>query len=110
MDVAAKLDVDVGSLDWGYGSLVFSWLDPEYGERQLGINVDGWCGREMPIRSGQGPPQFLEVSNRVVRLRFGDKLAAKLELPNEVTMRIDASPEEVEGLQQFLSSLDNKCH
>ncbi len=49
------------ALDYGEGCLSFRWVDPIYGWEGLTIDLDGHCSREMPIRSGKGPPDFVEL-------------------------------------------------
>jgi hypothetical protein len=106
MEIAAVLEVDVSSLSYGYGFLTFSWHDPEYGQRRLCIDAEGWCSREMPIRSGQGPPQFVQVSNHVVRLKLDDNLSKRLELPLDLEMRVNASAEQLQGIHHLISYFD----
>lgn len=48
--------------DRGEGWITFQRPHDLYGYEQLTIDLDGHCSRRMPIRSGNGPPDFLRTA------------------------------------------------
>jgi hypothetical protein len=80
------------NLDYQHGDgwLGFQWSDdPVYGDEGLLINFDGFSSRNMPVRSGQGPPDFVDLTSDSLHLRFTEELAARLELPKDLIIRFD---------------------
>lgn len=75
----AGVNADV---DHGEGWITFHWFEIPSGG--LTIDLDGHCSRGMTIRSGNGPPEFVELQRDAIRLRFDVELAKKLELPEEI--------------------------
>jgi hypothetical protein len=93
---------DIG-LEYGEGWLAFVWADPLYGREGLQIDVeDSHCSRMMPIRCGQGPPEFVEVARDRVKLRFSPELAKKLELDEEIVIEFAISDQEFEQLERTI--------
>lgn len=86
--IASTLD-----FDYGEGCITFAWLDDDRIERTLTIGIDGYCCREMPIRSGNGV-EIVDVQIDRVRLRLTERLAANLELDEDVEFAGDI-PENV---------------
>lgn len=81
----------------GEGSVGFDWEDSAGIKRSLSIDIDGWCSRKMPIRSGFRL-EIVEVAENRVRLRFRPELAAKLELDTNVNA---AAKSQVVGIVVF---------
>lgn len=88
--------------DHGEGWLAIHWRHDLYGGDTLSIGFDGWCSRRMPIRSGQGPPEYVELTRDRLRLRFAPDLAKKLELDEEVEISFSASDEEFDELRRWV--------
>lgn len=78
-------------LDYGEGWVKIGWTSPSGVDALLQIDADGFCSREMPIRSGHGPPQIAEVRKDGIHLRFSSELAKKLELDVDVDFLCDLS-------------------
>lgn len=74
--------------------LFFEWPDPLYGEEGLYIQLDGHCSCRTFLRSGNGPPEFVEVNRSNVKLRFTPKLAKYLEWDEEVEITFDITDEQ----------------
>ncbi len=70
-------------LDYGEGWITFSWLDNSGIDRSLTIDAEGFCHREMPIRSGHGV-SIVNLAPERICLRFTDTLASRLELGQEI--------------------------
>jgi hypothetical protein len=98
-DVGVPDDID---LDYGEGWLVFTWPDPIYGTEGLQIDLDGRCSRMMPIRCGQGRPEFVDVQRDHVKIRFAAELAGKLELDEEIVVEFVINDQEFERLQRTI--------
>lgn len=88
--------------DHGEGWVVFEWPDETYGYEQLKIDLDGHCSRRMPIRSGSGPPEFVEVNADRIRLRFDATLAHRLSLAEEIEITYRLTEQEFEELRQVV--------
>lgn len=58
------------------------WGITVYGNEGLKIDLDGHCSRNMPIRSGDGPPDFVDLQRSCLKLRFNPDLAKRLQLPH----------------------------
>jgi hypothetical protein len=86
-------------LDYGEGWVTFSWPDPIYGHEGLQINFDGFCQREMPVHSGQGPPEFVDLQRDRIKVRFSPTLAEKLQLEPDVEIVFNISDKEFESLK-----------
>lgn len=80
---ASRVDLLV-DVDYGEGWITFDWPDAVFGHDQLTIDLDGYCSRRMPIHSGWGPPDFLELQRDRIRLRFAPELASKLKMDEEI--------------------------
>jgi hypothetical protein len=100
---------DIG-LEYGEGWLVFTWPDPMCGTEYLKIDVeDGHCSRMMPIRSGKGPPEFVELGRDRVKIRFSPELAKKLELDEEIVIEFAINEQDFKQLErtiQYFSGWD----
>ena len=70
--------------DHGEGRVVFRWPDDSYGYEELRIDLDGHCSRRMPLYSGTGPPEIVELRRDGIRIRFDPMLARKLVLEEEI--------------------------
>ena len=84
--------------DYGEGWLTIHWICPIRLDSWLQIDPDGFCHREMPIRSGDGPPQILEVRSDGFRIRFAPELAEKLELDTDVEFVCELSDQTFDDL------------
>lgn len=108
--VAQKAGADVRELDNGYGAIVFQWSDPSFGHEGLiiGLNADGFghCSREMPIRSGNGPPHVIYLERKRIALRFSPALAQQLQLSEEIEIVFDVSDEEFAKLRTAVELID----
>ncbi len=80
--------------DHGEGWVVFRWPHERYGVEELRIDLEGHCSRHMPIHSGEGPPEFVELQRDLIRLRFDPGLAEKLQLPEEIEIAFRLTDEE----------------
>ncbi len=87
-------------LDYGIGAIWFEWPDIVYGHEGLGIDLDGFCSRRMPIRSGQGPPLFVEVERGRILVRFPPTLAIRLELDELVEIHFQIDDDDFRLLQR----------
>ena len=74
-----------------------------YGTEGLTIDYNGHCSREMPIRSGEGWPDFAELRRNLVRIRFASSLAVKLELPEEIEIGFSLTDEGFAELQRAVN-------
>lgn len=100
------IGTDFGScldFDHGEGYCSFAWEDPLYGEEGLTISFDGHCSRRMPIRSGDGIPDFVLISKDRVRLRFDANLAKKLELSELIEIRYLFTESDIRTLKEFVA-------
>lgn len=88
--------------DHGDGWIVFQWRDETYGYEQLRIDLDGHCSRRMPIHSGSGTPEFVEVDADRIRLRFDVALAHKLSLTEEIEITYRLTEQEFEQLRRVV--------
>ena len=91
-------------LDYGEGWLTFYWRNASDIKRSLSIDCDGFCHREMPIRSGAGVTFSSAMKDRVL-LRFTPELAEKLRLNEVVEFNGEMSDETYNALLQFAESL-----
>lgn len=64
------------------------------------IDTDGFCYREMPIRSGRGIT-IISVSRDRVRLTFSEELSRKLELDRNLMFEVALSESESQDLAKF---------
>lgn len=96
---------DDNALDYGEGELVFQWSDPIYGSESLSIDLEGYCSRAMPIRSGQGPPSIIELHRFRIKLSFAPSLARQLELDEKVEISFALSDAEFLQLQRAVAYL-----
>jgi hypothetical protein len=100
---AESVDVpDETDRSYGEGWLSFQWADPLYGREGLTIQLDGHCSRNMPIRSGNGPPDFVDLKRDRVTLRFDPVLAKELELDEEIEIRFALTDEAFYQLQRTI--------
>jgi hypothetical protein len=84
----------------GEGWIVFQWPDETYGDEQLKIDLDGHCSRRMPIQSGSGLPEFVEMDADRIRLRFDVTLAYRLKLAEEIEITYRLTEQEFEDLRR----------
>jgi hypothetical protein len=89
----------IADVDYGEGWITFQWPDPLYGHEGLTIDLDGHCSREMPIHSGQGPPEFVALERDSVKLRFPPALAQKLQLESDVEILFNIPDKDFTTLQ-----------
>lgn len=97
--------ISVGVLadtDHGEGRVVFKWPHELYGYEELTIDLDGYCSRRMPIHSGDGPPEFVELRRDSIKLRFTRSLAEKLQLAEEIEISFQLSDDEFSKLQRVV--------
>lgn len=99
-EIHAKVGI-VADFDHGEGWLHFGWEDAIGCAASLTIDMDGHCSREMPIRSGLGPPQFLGLQRDRIRLGFTAELAAKLEMEQVVEFQFVLDDATFDQLRQF---------
>jgi hypothetical protein len=76
----------LADVDNGEGWVIFQWPDELYGYEELTIGLDGHCSRRMPIHSGHGPPDVVELDRNKIRLRFDPELAERLQLSEEIAI------------------------
>ncbi len=101
---AESVDVPSNSdLDYGEGWLSFIWPDPVYGCEGLTIDLDGHCSRKMPIRSGNGLPEFIALGRDRIGLRFPASLAEKLDLEEEIEIRFSIADREFCQLERTIN-------
>ena len=74
----------MADIDHGEGWVTFRWFHEVYGYEEPRIDLDGHCSRRMPIRSGSGPPEFVELRRDGVKLGFDPESARKLRLDEEI--------------------------
>lgn len=94
----------VADLDQHEGWVVFNWSDPTYGEMSLKVDGDHHCSREMPVRSGTGPPDFVSMSRASLVMRFAPELASKLELDEEVEFVFELQDDEFGELKEVIET------
>lgn len=99
---------DDDGLDHGEGWLEFSWTDALYGVEGLAIDLDGHCSRRMPIRSGQGPPTFVELGRNYLKLRFSAALAQKLELEEEILIQFEVGEDDFKQLERTIDYFNGR--
>jgi hypothetical protein len=102
MEIYRATAVEVfADVDYGEGDVSFQWPDALYGTEGLTIDLDGHCSRNMPVRSGGGPPHMiLERDN--IKLRFSPELAKRLLLAEEIEIRFDIGDDEFQSLQRVI--------
>jgi hypothetical protein len=99
--LATCIDVNV-DFDHGEGGLRIQWNDPIEGREGLTIDLDGHCSRNMPIRSGQGPPDFvLDGTDRLI-MRFEKELATKLEIDETLEIQFVATDDQYNRIRAFV--------
>ena len=86
--------------DHGEGWIAFDWFEIPSGG--LKIDLDGHCSRGMPVRSGNGLPEFVELRRDAILLRFDTDLARKLELPEEIEIGFRISDGEFAELRRVV--------
>jgi hypothetical protein len=91
----------VGDFDYGEGWITFQWKDKLYGKEGLTIDLDGHCSRNMMIRSGTGPPEFIELQKDSLKLRFTPYVAKMLELDEEIQITFEPNDEIFKQLKQL---------
>ena len=103
-----RIDVDeIGvnaDLDHGEGCIVVVWKDEMSIQRTLKVDIDGFCSRDMPIRSGRG---LIDASlgERHLKLEFTSDLGKNLELDTIVELRWTSLNCEPEHLEAFIDHL-----
>jgi len=90
----------LGDFDYGEGSIEFEWPDPICGYELLIIDVDGHCSRRMPINSGSGWFEFLDVNRNRIKLRFDSALASKLQLDDVITVEYRLTDDEYDLIRR----------
>jgi hypothetical protein len=80
---ARKVNV-LADTDHGEGCMRFEWADELAGWDELKIDLDGHCSRRMPIHSGSGGLECVELSRNRIRLRLSPGLADRLRLDTDV--------------------------
>jgi hypothetical protein len=100
--LATYIDVDA-DYDYGDGWLAIQWDDPPEGREGLKIDLDGHCSRNMPIRSGQGPPDFELIGPDRLIIRFQKDLARKLELDETLEVRFAATDDQYNRIRAFVN-------
>jgi hypothetical protein len=68
---------------------------------------DGHCSREMPIRSGNGPPEIVALTRASVVFRFSQRLAEQLCLEKEVEITFDISDDHFAILKAVMDDLES---
>ena len=96
----------VADTDAGEGWVVFRWKHELYGYDELRIFLDGHCSRRMPIHSGDGLPEFVELRSDGIRLRFDPLLARKLMLEAEIDISFQLSEDELWQLRRAVDYFD----
>jgi hypothetical protein len=86
--------------DHGEGWITFRWPDELHGYDELTIDLDGHCSRRMPIHSGSGPPDFLELWHDGIRIRFDPILARKLQMEEEIKIFFHITDAEFDDLRR----------
>lgn len=94
--------------DAGEGWILFRWPHELYGYEVLQIDLDGHCSRRMPINSGEGPPDFVEVRREGIRLRFEPLLASKLKLDEDVEIVFQLSEAEISELRRVVEFFEGE--
>jgi hypothetical protein len=92
--------------DHGEGLVVFQWPHDRYGYESLKIDLDGHCSRRMPLYSGTGPPEFVELRRDRIRIRFDATLAQKLRLEEEIEILFDLPDAEFAELRRVVDYFD----
>ena len=85
--------------DHGEGRVVFQWPHDRYGYEELTIDLDGHCSRRMPLYSGTGSPEIVELRPDRIRIRFDPILAHKLGLEEEIEILFRLSDAEFTELR-----------
>jgi hypothetical protein len=88
--------------DCGEGWVVFQWAEELCGQEELKIDLDGHCSRRMSIRSGTGPPEFVELRRDLVTMRFDSALAQKLQMADEIEISFHLSDAEFADLSRVI--------
>ena len=96
---------DDDAIDHGESHIEFRWTDPQTEWDCLEIDHDGFCSRRMPIGSGGGPWQVVELLRDRLRIRFSPELAGKLGLKEEIEIHFKISDAVFRLLERTL-----RCH
>jgi hypothetical protein len=102
---ADRVDVTADT-DNGEGWITFRWPDRLFGWECLIIDLDGHCSRRMPIRSGDGWPEFVELKRDRIILRFEPSLAEKLQLEEDVEITFAISDDDFRQLSRAIDYLN----
>jgi hypothetical protein len=92
--------------EYGDGWITFRWPDRLFGWECLEIALDGHCSRRMPVHSGDGLPEFVELKRDRIRFRFEPALAEKLELEEDVEISFDISDDDFRQLCKAINYFD----
>jgi hypothetical protein len=92
--------------DHGEGWITFQWPHDLDGYDELRIDLDGHCSRRMPIHSGNGPPDFLELRHDGIRIRFDPILARKLQMEEEIEIDFHFTDAEFDELRRVFDYFD----
>lgn len=89
-------------IDHGEGWVEFRWPHDRYGYEGLRIDLDGHCSRRMPVHSGSGPPEILELRRDGITMRFEPALARKLEMDETIEILFRLSDTELAELRRVV--------
>jgi hypothetical protein len=103
--LARYVGVDADT-DHGEGWVVFQWPDERYGYDELTSDLDGHCRRRMPVYSGTGLPEFVELRRDGIRIRFDPILAEKLGLEVEIEILFHLPDAEFDDLRRVVDYFD----
>ncbi len=104
---ASRVEVQADT-DAGEGWIVFQWPHELYGYEELKIDLDGHCSRRMPIHSGEGPPEFVELRRDGIRLRFATALARNLRLDEEIDILFELPEAEFSALRRAVEFFEGE--
>jgi hypothetical protein len=91
--------------DHGEGWVSFEWADQLTGWDELKVDLDGHCSRRMPIHSGSGGVEAIELSRDRIRFRFTESLAHNLGLEPDVEIAFAVSDAVFADLQRAVAHL-----
>lgn len=98
MRLSATSAVIFADPDDGEGWVTVRWPHELYGYEELKVDIDGHCSRRMPIYSGSGSPDLLELRRDGLRMRFDPELARKLRLDEEIEILFSLTDAQFEEL------------
>ena len=98
MTIYRATSLHFGAIEQGAMLVSFEWSDPLYGVEGLDVDVDGFCSRKMPIRSGKGPLEIIHFRRDSIALKFPPVLAEQLELDEEIEISFTITDDEFNSL------------